>query len=345
MGQAGGVPVHDVADGVDIPRVQAGPNPQHLLATILGEYLESSDADLPSAAVVAVLREFGISESSARAALSRLVRRGLIAARRPGPRGVYHLTPQAIARHRSRMHHFLTFGAHPPRWSGDWTVVTFSLPEPRPVPRSGQVPRSGYVPTGAQAPRTGHAQRHDVRRVLGHLGFVRLYDSVWIRPGRELAVVSEALRDTLGGTDRARWSVMCAQFDDEAGPHGPTAAYDLSGLAAGYEAFVDRYAPLRATISHGDVSAAEALVARTSIMDSWRVFADTDPDLPEHLLPAPWPRRAARELFLEIHLALGPLAEARLIEITRPYWPQAASWITHFQATDQPASVVARGER
>ncbi|WP_197038937.1 hypothetical protein [Herbidospora cretacea] len=53
------------------PRAQAGPNPQHLLTTLLGE--------------------FGISESSARAALSRLTRRGLIAvtaiwtAARPSP--------------------------------------------------------------------------------------------------------------------------------------------------------------------------------------------------------------------------------------------------------------------
>ncbi|GAA4463202.1 hypothetical protein GCM10023170_069040 [Phytohabitans houttuyneae] len=305
-------------DNIDVPRVQAGPNPQHLLATILGEYLESADADLPSAAVVAALREFGITEASARAALSRLTKRGLVAARRPGRPAVYHLTPAAIARHRSRMNHFLTFGARPPRWTGDWTVVTFSLPESR------------------QGQHVGQAQRHDIRKTLSSLGFVRLYDSVWIKPGRDLSVASQAVREVLGGTGQGRWSVMCAQFEDEAGPHGPTAAYDLAGLAAAYSAFIDRYSPLLASVRNRDIGAAEALVARTSIMDSWRTFADTDPDLPEHLLPTPWPRRAARDVFLEIHSALGPLAEARLIEVVRPYWPEAASWITHFQAAEEP---------
>ena len=309
---------HVPADGVDIPRAQAGPNPQHLLATILGEYFDSSDADLPSAAVVAVLREFDISEASARAALSRLTKRGLVAARRPGRPAVYHLTPQAIAKHRSRMHHFLTFGARPPRWTGDWTVVTFSLPESR------------------QAKQSRQAQRHDVRKTLGSLGFVRLYDSVWIKPGRDLPGTTRAMREVLGSTGNERWSVMCARFADEAGPHGPTAAYDLEGLAAAYSAFVDRHSPLLASVRDRRVGAAEALIARTSVMDSWRTFADTDPDLPQRLLPAPWPRQAAREVFLEIHSALGPLAEARLVEITRPYWPEGASWITHFQATDAP---------
>ena len=66
---------------------------------LLGEYLDSTEADLPSAAVVAMLREFDISESSARAALSRLTRRGLIATRGTRRPPVYHLTSQAIARH------------------------------------------------------------------------------------------------------------------------------------------------------------------------------------------------------------------------------------------------------
>ncbi len=313
------VPVGTDADEVDVPRSQAGPNPQHLLATMLGEYLDSSEADLPSAAVVAMLGEFGISESSTRAALSRLTRRGLIAARRSGRAPVYHLTPQAIARHRARMHHFLTFGARAPRWSGDWTVVSFSLPAPR------------------------QAQRHHVRKTLGFLGFARLYDSVWIKPGRDPHGVRRALGEILDGIAEARWSVMCARFDDEAGPHGPAAAYDLSGLAAAYRAFIERYSELRDSARHGEIDATSALVARTSIMDSWRTFADTDPDLPEHLLPAPWPRPAARELFLDIHTALGPLAQERLIAVTTPHWPAAARWITHFSAPRDPAPDAARG--
>jgi phenylacetic acid degradation operon negative regulatory protein len=300
-------------DGAAVPRAQVGPSPQHLLATLLGEHLDSAEADLPSTAVVAALGEFGISGASARAALSRLTKRGLIAVRGDARPPRYHLTDQAIARHRARMRHFLGFGAEPPRWTGQWVVVSFSMPGLR------------------------QAQRHLVRRALSSLGFVRLYDSVWVRPGSRTDDATEALRPIVDAVDVGRWSLMHARFEDEAGPHGPAAAYDLTGLAEQYRSFVERFSPLRSDVRAGRVTRARALVARTSIMDSWRRFCDLDPDLPAHLLPEPWPRPAARELFLEVHTALGPPAEARLIEVTAPHWPDAASWITHFSAPDDPA--------
>jgi phenylacetic acid degradation operon negative regulatory protein len=301
------------ADELRVPRAQVGPHPQHLLTTLLGEYLDSADADLPSMAVIAILREFGITESSARAALSRLVKRGLIAARGRGRPPVYHLTPQAIARHRSRMAHFLNFGARPPPWTGDWVVVTFSIPSAR------------------------SAARHAVRRALGGLGYVGWYDSVWIRPGADPEPVRRALADTLREVEQARWSVLRARFDEEAGPHGPADAYDLTGLASAYAAFVDQYRDLRRAVRRGEVDAARALVIRTSVMDSWRRFPAIDPDLPPHLLPAPWPRQQARDIFLDIHCRLGPLAQSRLVEVATPYWPEAARWITHFQASTDPS--------
>ncbi|MGC5014997.1 PaaX family transcriptional regulator C-terminal domain-containing protein [Streptosporangium sp. DT93] len=137
---------------------------------------------------------------------------------------------------------------------------------------------------------------------------------------------------------------MHARFDDETRPHGPAAAYDLAGLASAYEAFVARYADLRTAVRDGEVDATRALVARTSVMDSWRRFPDTDPDLPEHLPPAPWPRRAARDLMLEIHSALGSPAEARLVRVATPYWPDAASWITHFRVSETFVPVPAGGD-
>ncbi|WP_309232159.1 PaaX family transcriptional regulator [Micromonospora tarensis] len=303
----------DPADDVRAPRAQVGASPQHLLATVLGEYLDSADADLPSAAIIAILREFDVSEASARAALSRLVKRGLIAARGRGRPPVYHLTATAIARHRSRMRHFLTFGARPPRWTGDWVLVSFSIPSP------------------------GQAARHAVRRSLSALRFVGLYDSVWIRPGSDADPARQALGELLHQVGGARWSVLHVRFDEEAGPHGPASAYDLTALATAYSDFIGRYAELRVAAREGTVSPTRALVARTSAMDSWRKFADLDPDLPAHLLPEPWPRQQARETFLDIHSALGSLAQARLVEVATPHWPEAASWITHFRASTDPA--------
>jgi phenylacetic acid degradation operon negative regulatory protein len=303
------VNVHERGAGIRLPRSQAGSSPQHLLATVLGEYLDSAEAGLPSSAVIAILAEFGVSESSARAALSRLTGRGLIQARGNGRMPVYHLTAQAIAGHHAHMRRFFEFGSRPPRWTGDWVMASFS------IPGSGQ----------------GH--RHAVRRSLTTLRMVGLYDSAWIRPGTDTRPVREALDAILRDVAGARWSVMNVRFEEEAGPHGPAAAYDLPGLATAYQDFIERFAELRAAVHTTGMQPARALVARTSVMDSWRRFPEIDPDLPGHLLPASWPRQEARETFLEIHTALGALAEARLVEVATPYWPDAAEWITHFQAS------------
>ena len=294
-------------EGPAVPRRQVGSSPQHLLATLLGEYFESADAALPSAAVVAILREFDVTEAGALAALSRLTRRGLIervcVARQP----VYRLTPAALARHHARMSHFLSFEARPRPWSGDWVMCSYSVPADR------------------------RAQRHGVRQVLTHLGFVLLYKGQWIRPGTPTSDVEKALGELLSVEAGDRWSVMHATFADEPGPGGPARAYDLDALRAQYEAFVRRFSPLCDRLADGAVGGAEALVARTRVMDSWRDFADTDPGLPPHLLPQPWPREEARRLFVEIHAVLGPLAQERLRALIEPYSAQAARCVTHFR--------------
>ena len=68
-------------DTVDLPRLQAGPHPQHLILSLFANYWPGREL-VPSAGVVAVTDEFGITPTSARAALSRLARRGCCA--RPG---------------------------------------------------------------------------------------------------------------------------------------------------------------------------------------------------------------------------------------------------------------------
>lgn len=315
-------PSHDAA--VDAPRRQAGPHPQHLLATLLGEYLDSAEPRVPAAAVVAALAEFGITRASARAALGRLVRRGLVtahepagAARAPG----YHLAARAVAQHRAAMHAFLAFGATPRPPVDRWSVVAYSLPQAH------------------------HAERHAVRRALAGLGCARLYDSVWIRPATDAAPVRAALAALLDDLPGARWSVMTAAFDDlpaaedgggGPGPAGPAAAYDVDGVADGYHRFVATYGPLRAAVRAGRVGPREALVARTTMTDAWRVLVDLDPDLPDDLLPRDWPRPAARALLLEVHEALGEPAATRLVDVMAPAWPDARRWITWFVAAADP---------
>src|SRR5690242_729440 len=73
----------------ELPRAQAGGRPQHLLVTMLGDYWFERREHLPSAALVDLLAEFDISEAGARAALSRLARRGLLESSKRGRHTAY----------------------------------------------------------------------------------------------------------------------------------------------------------------------------------------------------------------------------------------------------------------
>src|ERR1700750_2248123 len=64
----------------------AAQRPPRLLLPRLGDYWWQRTEPLPSAAIVALLSEFGVSDSAARAALSRLTRNGLLVTSKTGRR-------------------------------------------------------------------------------------------------------------------------------------------------------------------------------------------------------------------------------------------------------------------
>jgi DNA-binding PadR family transcriptional regulator len=75
-----------------LPRIQSGYPPQHLLLMLLGDYGLSVGEPIPSGSLVTLLDDFGVSVASARAALSRLARRGLLVATKGGRNTYYALT-------------------------------------------------------------------------------------------------------------------------------------------------------------------------------------------------------------------------------------------------------------
>ncbi len=63
------------AGSVRLPRRQAGSSPQGLAVTLVADYTLPARAWLPSAAIVALLGEFGVTDGAARTTISRLARR------------------------------------------------------------------------------------------------------------------------------------------------------------------------------------------------------------------------------------------------------------------------------
>ncbi|GAA0514398.1 PaaX family transcriptional regulator [Paractinoplanes deccanensis] len=272
----------NAAGAVRLPRRQAGNSPQDLTVTLLADYTLRTRAELPSAAIVALLAEAGVSHAGARTAISRLARRGVLQVRRQGRRSAYRLTPEAAD--------FLSAGgssivsptgAEP--WDEHWTLIAFSLP-------NGE-----------------RAQRQELRSKLRWMGYAPLYDGLWISPHG----LSDRARARLapfapGGMTvfRARHVELGAGLDRR-----PLDAWDIAAIAREYEAFVRQWRDVPARIAAGRHAGAESVRARTEVMDTYRRLPVLDPRLPLRLLPAGWLRQPARDLFVAVYDGLAATAE------------------------------------
>jgi len=258
-----------------------------LLVTVLGDYWFATTEHIASAALVAVMAEFGVSEDAVRAALSRLCRDGRLERVKDGRRTAYRLSPAARALAMERGRRLVRYGAQPVDWDGQWTCVAFSVPEAdRPL-------------------------RSSFRNRLRALGMGPLFDGLWVSPHPILDAVDRAL-DELGIHSA---TVLRATEVPGAGRVAPIDAWDLAGLRAGFDDFMIALAALRGRVDDGAVGAAEALVVRTDLMARWRRLARIDPRLPDDLLPDDWPLRDARAGFVEVYDALGPLSELRVRQL------------------------------
>jgi phenylacetic acid degradation operon negative regulatory protein len=278
--------------------------PPRLLLTLLGDYWWRRTEPLPSAVIVALLAEFGVSDSAARAALSRLTRNGLLVTSRNGRRTFVQLSARAADVLDDGARRIFTFGRHPDPWDGMWSLVAFSIPEEH------------------------RAARDELRKALRWLGFAPLYDGLWVSPRDHAGEVIGRLKD-LGITTATAFRATALPLPGGA-PAGaaasdiPARAWDLSGLRERYEEFNTFAGMLRDQTEAGKISVADALVARTRVMDEWRAFPALDPDLPDELLPDAWPRAAARELFIACYDLLGPIATRRVRQIIARYSPELA---------------------
>ncbi|BCL17359.1 PaaX family transcriptional regulator [Micromonospora sagamiensis] len=298
---------------VRLPRRQAGNSPQGLAVTLLADYTLRDLAWLPSAAIAALLAEAQVSQTGARAAISRLVRRGVLEGSRQGRHTFYRLSRSAAADLASGGRWILTATAVPKPWDGCWTLIAFSLPQER------------------------GTQRRALRGQLRWLGFAPLYDGLWISP-HELTPPDQARLGQVTGTVtvfRGRQADL-----DTVTNRDPLDAWDIAAIAGHYETFLRRWRPLLPQVSAGQVSGAEAVRARTEVMDTFRRFPTLDPRLPVELLPPGWLREPAREVFAAVYDGLADAAEQHVRAVVARFGGSPHTGIRAHLTTDILAGTV-----
>lgn len=301
-------PDADRDDDARQPRTRQG-SPPSLLLTLLGDYWWGQADPLPSAALVDLLADFGVSDVAARAALSRMVKHRLLVSTRSGRNTFYAMTSRARSVMREGAERIVAFGAGEDTWDGRWTVVAFSVPE------------------------ANRAAREALRTRLRWLGFAPLYDALWVSPHPRHDQALDELAD-LGVTSATAF--VAASPVRTATSVAPETAWDLDGLAALYRAFVDQWEPTHDALGKGAIAPVDALVKRTELMDAWRAFPGVDPDLPRRLLPSDWPRDRARELFLDTYERLGAPASVRVRQVIGTYSPDLADRVVQFSVVADP---------
>jgi phenylacetic acid degradation operon negative regulatory protein len=209
----------------------------------------------------------GYTPHAARQAIARSVAGGWLHAERRGRRSRMRLTPGTADMLRAGAERIYRFG-EPWVWSGEWLLVVLRVPEER------------------------REVRHRVRTRLAWAGFGSLGGGVSISPHVER---EDELRDLAGG-GVAEVQSFRAQLGALGDPRRMVSeAWDLDAVAAAYRRFADAFRRER------PASPAAVFRAQTLLVHEWRRFPFLDPDLPEAMLPAGWPRARAHEVFHERH--------------------------------------------
>jgi phenylacetic acid degradation operon negative regulatory protein len=283
----------DEAATVRLPRQQAGSTAQNLALTLVTDYTVRTQAWLPSAALVALLGESGISSGGARTAISRLSRRGVLESSRDGRYSAYRLTPAAAGNLAAGGAWIAGFATAADPWDGYWTLVSFSFPQEE------------------------HSQRRALRGQLRWLGFAPMYDALWVSPDAPNETVKERLATmTLGAVTmfRARHVELATRNS-----RNPIDAWDITAITRHYDSFIRRWKPQLPRIRSGKITGAAAVRARTEIMDAYRRFPFIDPQLPIELMPAHWPRARAREVFVAVYDGLAEPAQEHVRAVVARY--------------------------
>jgi phenylacetic acid degradation operon negative regulatory protein len=260
-----------------------------MTVTLLADCTLRTQAWLPSAAIVELLTEAGVSAGGARTALSRLTRRGALESCRRGRQAFHRLTPPAAFALAFGGREIATFAAEAEAWDGNWTLIAFSVPQ------------------------HGDTDRHALRGRLRWMGFAPLYDGLWVSPHD---LPPKAALAFTGFDLRALTGFRAGQIDLDVSPRrDPLDAWDVKGIGEQYQSFLRQWSGLLPRIHSGDIGGAEAVRVRTEVMDAYRQFVVLDPRLPMRVMPTGWPRPEARAVFVDIYDGLAARALEHVLEV------------------------------
>ncbi len=244
-------------------------HPRSMLFTLYGVYIRHFSPEIPLSTLVRLMAPLGFQEPAVRVALTRLARQDWISLRRSGRNSYLSMTPRGLERvdeAASRIYRL-----RPPRWDGQWLILTYTFPEEQ------------------------RLTRDQLRNELEWWGFGTLGTSTWLSP--------HALGPTL--QNRLQAAEIAPYLDYfQARYVGPSTNQELVKKGWNWQTVNGRYRQFLEAFKPGYAAAKANLpdeegcyVERTRLVHEYRKFLFVDPGLPEELLGEDWLGSEAFSLF------------------------------------------------
>ncbi len=260
-------------------------NARRAIFEIYLDYVQYYGGSIALRSLLALGEELKLTTTSLRAALCRLCSQGWLESSNYENRSYYALTD--MGRERVEEAAPRIFAPHVEKWDGQWTILTYSLPEK-------------FRP-----------HRDRLRRELTWLGFGAMLPAVWIspRPIVDLTLRHLAQRQLDGFVHvfRARHvnSLTPGELVEK--------CWNLKTVQRRYAKFTHEWEPewqkFQKRFSAGDPPEESVCFAsKMHLLHEYGKFLHIDPGLPSELLPAGWPGNTAWQIFRECHHLLAERA-------------------------------------
>jgi phenylacetic acid degradation operon negative regulatory protein len=267
------------------------PRSKSLVMTIFGDAIAPHGGAAWLGSLIELLAPFGVNDRLLRTSVFRLAQEGWLVASRERRRSAYAILPQAQPRfERANGRIYAPLEVH---WDGNWTLL---------LAAGGQV----------EAPL-----RAALRKELLWEGYSMVTPGVFGHPAGDREVLQEMIK-RLGAQNKlfACSATALPGVDGRPLPELVGDCWDLSGVIAGYQQFIDQFEPLLA-LRGSALPPEQAFVIRTLLIHAYRRVQLHDPMLPVELLPDPWPGARAYELARSLYRAIYAAAEEHVVAAMR----------------------------
>lgn len=253
--------------------------PRSLMFTLYGEYIKYYGGEVWVGSLIELMKQFGVSESSVRGALFRMVQNSLLEVRKVGKKSYYSATPQGrvdegVSRVYATQNHI---------WDNKWRILTYSFPEEK------------------------REIRNKIRKELIWTGFGNLTNSTLVTPNPIEDQVKKMIKEY--DIEQNVFLFTSSSIVSHDNQSIIDIGWDLDMVRDEYQTFIDKFTPkfeeLREKALNNTLKDEECFIEKTVLVHEYRKFLFQDPGFPRDLLPEGWIGIKARELFWNIHQLLS----------------------------------------